>query len=1172
MAANSNGWRWKPVLVSLVVGLTTTFLPGAECNYEALYDYERGKYVDTQGTYIVEDVVRRIDLDTPIYYYGQKYSTLQVTKDGTVSFGQDVVNYKPNPRWQRGFTELTSSADKPFITPLHHNGFTSDTPHTYHGRLYWSKYERGKGEEVGADTRRFQTFLDSLGKYLSHSSVTLTTFNPHLYVMVTWENVTDHATLTAENVSCSADISHPCPSATFQLVIVADSHNTFAIFNYAKMDLPYSTTQLSGMNGGRGRGWRDVVECEGVCRKNKMYRQIPHLLPTLQGSSSDGQGHDLSGPRPSSAHVLGRFIFVVTDDIVVRGGCLPLGLKAAGYMDTVEVWPRHVTMLGGDIIRVSGQCQQPYSTLYCRFHSQEVTEGRVSAGMVGWCPVPRLTQRGQVRLEVSADRQAWRVFTHVVAFPPDHMGRLSDDVAWQPWFQVNPERLTLTWNSTRLTRDTKATVDIVLVQYGEDSDQVWWKDLVKLAEKVPNTGNFRFEPNSEDRYRCRENCDDIQLGLVEVRLTEDYLEAATDTQYIAMGPLPMAWYVSHVQTERAGEQWYQDYCERWARQDRNDRGWQTELPPCPCSLQQALADWGRWQADVGCSMFHKDSKCAFNKGAKHCVLSVQPTAQAAGSHCCYDNNNNLMYAADSYEGSTSSKSHYWGAAPFSQPGHVPSWSHWLHDLIPYYHCCRWSHKDYCYLYTQRRPTPDCRFYDPPGAAVVFGDPHVRTFDDEWYHFGGAGDFWLVRSPSLSLQARFLQRQDSAVIHTENKLLPTFMSSLAVRGGTGSDTVTFTLAPPDDLHPRRVDVVVNRQHYFFDTALVMWQDFFGLSIVNNQKYATSADDRYHSNFTVLLDSGAGVQVAERHGLLHAVVLLPPLKRDNDGYAGQPASKGLLGSWDEKKTNEFMTPDGNYVPSSEDEYIKYKDFALKWAVGERQSLFRFSHPVLSDKFPYTDPITNHLDLALSPSEGEVTSTCGTTTNHLHNPCAHDYYATGNRTLALDTRAALEAFESLRRSQKKIWSCGWLDVPLAVKDNINYTAGSTVRVTGCRQAPGGSGTLHGEPTIYTCVQNETEHLPFWDPYDVNHGLCTEEVEDASLALIIGVAAGAVVFIVIIVVVIIIIVRKRRSGKERVAKKNSAARQDAALEPGTDETLIKRKARDEGSYPMSERRTAEV
>ena len=78
-------------------------------------------------------------------------------------------------------------------------------------------------------------------------------------------------------------------------------------------------------------------------------------------------------------------------------------------------------------------------------------------------------------------------------------------------------------------------------------------------------------------------------------------------------------------SELIGDDWPWQRCELWAAEEKNHQHWIAELPPCPCTLQQALADWGRWQADPGCSLFSGESKCTFNKKAKHCVRSFQST-------------------------------------------------------------------------------------------------------------------------------------------------------------------------------------------------------------------------------------------------------------------------------------------------------------------------------------------------------------------------------------------------------------------------------------------------------------------------------------------------------------------------------------------------------------------
>ena len=64
--------------------------------------------------------------------------------------------------------------------------------------------------------------------------------------------------------------------------------------------------------------------------------------------------------------------------------------------------------------------------------------------------------------------------------------------------------------------------------------------------------------------------------------------------------------------------------------------------------------------------------------------------------------------------------------------------------------------------TERRGSQDCRGYQPPGGATVFGDPHIYTFDHLPYTFNGKGEYVLVHSDSdkvkLDVQGRFEQVQ------------------------------------------------------------------------------------------------------------------------------------------------------------------------------------------------------------------------------------------------------------------------------------------------------------------------------------------------------------------------------------------------------------------------------
>lgn len=85
----------------------------------------------------------------------------------------------------------------------------------------------------------------------------------------------------------------------------------------------------------------------------------------------------------------------------------------------------------------------------------------------------------------------------------------------------------------------------------------------------------------------------------------------------------------------------------------------------------------------------------------------------AGNQCCYDEDGNLMFNGDSYQGSSSDRSNPAGLFPYQRPKTVPSVSHMVQDVSPYYYCCLWSSPEYCNMYTELRPTVDCTKYIPP---------------------------------------------------------------------------------------------------------------------------------------------------------------------------------------------------------------------------------------------------------------------------------------------------------------------------------------------------------------------------------------------------------------------------------------------------------------------------
>ena len=126
-----------------------------------------------------------------------------------------------------------------------------------------------------------------------------------------------------------------------------------------------------------------------------------------------------------------------------------------------------------------------------------------------------------------------------------------------------------------------------------------------------------------------------------------------------------------------------------------------------------------------------------------------------------------MLTADNQWGGNPLRNHNLGVLPWNEANKIPTLSHWLSDILPFYTCCLWQGEQSqgCQNYRfERRASQDCVGYQPPAGATVFGDPHVYTFDGYPYTFNGKGEYVLVRADTprvkLDVQGRFEQAPNS----------------------------------------------------------------------------------------------------------------------------------------------------------------------------------------------------------------------------------------------------------------------------------------------------------------------------------------------------------------------------------------------------------------------------
>ena len=228
-----------------------------------------------------------------------------------------------------------------------------------------------------------------------------------------------------------------------------------------------------------------------------------------------------------------------------------------------------------------------------------------------------------------------------------------------------------------------------------------------------------------------------------------------------------------------------------------------------------------------------------------------------------------MMTSDNKWGGKPMRSHNLGVLPWNEAAKIPTLSHWLQDVSPFYPCCVWQSEQSggCQTYRfERRSSQDCVGYTPPGGATVFGDPHIYTFDHLEYTFNGLGEYVLVRADSpkvkLDVQGRFEQVNDSPY----GTVMATHLTAVAARDNT-SATVEVRVRQPYAQWRYKMDVLVDGRYIYFDRAPQKIQHFKGVTVY------TPSLNLNQSHVVMMFQSGAGVEVLENKGYMAARVFLP-----------------------------------------------------------------------------------------------------------------------------------------------------------------------------------------------------------------------------------------------------------------------------------------------------------
>nr|XP_054773489.1 sushi domain-containing protein 2-like [Lytechinus pictus] len=882
---------------------------------------------------------------------------------------------------------------------------------------------------------------------------------------------------------------------SFQAVLVTDGRYSFAIFNYGDINWTTGTASSGDPSTGLGGIPAQVGFNAG---DGVTFYSVP--------ASRTADVVDIE--TTSNIGVPGRWVFRTDNSNIQGQECTTSG--------DISLFPLVGSMLGGTQVLISGPCFN--STVVCDFDGI-VTSGRLLTEKIALCVSPTFYKVGRIPLRVSLnDGDSFDfsgIFTIIsVEDVPDNVySSVTESNQRESDFEVR-------WNTGVF--ESVDEVDIVVYGYREDNGGVQFAgSLVTLAQGVDYHLGYHSVsvlPDSEIEF---------DVGVIGVIESEGHNGNSINDRAAIWSEVHVLWWLN-------GDELFS--CLRWtAAEFLAGLFFQSVTPSCPCTLDQARVDVGRFSPDPLCDIsVWSPSNCISKPGAIHCVRADMPSAMGGGQECCYDNSGMIINVFNSLGGGYSHRYHHGGVAPYEEPGKVPYLSHYLADILPWRYCCASGvlHDPACFLYGLLRRSQTCNGYQPPPPALGNGDPHISTTDSTTYTFNGYGEFTMMTAlnGTFILQARTAPLEgvsnatvfvamaarfgDSDIIHVQTNERRVLDAYVRVAGGGRSQNFT------------RID---------FDQAS-RWS-FSGVSVTGRN--ITS------DGIVITFDQGVGLTMKASEGAMSILLVAP------ESFLGQ--TQGLMGTWNGNSSDDFLTPNGTLLsPNSTTEELHYQ-FGMLWVIDSAESLFYYEPG--KDHESHTDrdyiPVFEYV---LNPSVNQslVEEVCGT-----NEICIFDFQTTGSQSFAQNSVASLSQYEQAVHNRAVFVGCPSLPDPLNGSAIVTaYVPGGVARFV-CNEGfelshevnltclSDGSWSDGEIPTCdelasrQTTADMTTSSSKLTATADVTLEMTTNEnspTEGAPIGLglsrftIIGISVGSVVLIVVLVVTVSLICKPKRPTSRKV------------------------------------------
>lgn len=402
---------------------------------------------------------------------------------------------------------------------------------------------------------------------------------------------------------------------------------------------------------------------------------------------------------------------------------------------------------------------------------------------------------------------------------------------------------------------------------------------------------------------------------------------------------------------------------------------------CPSTLGRMGAQWQLLET-------HEDIKCyAIRRLAKSRLLQ----GNRRNKMCCYKMKKpenpydwkdvERTRRGDSYEPKT-------GHVLISDPWPWVYYNNYefLENIEARATCCLNSDKKSCDKFYKIFPDMGCSNFAAYFPAVVFGDPHIITLDGVSYTMNGWGQYILmwIQTENFTLQAR-TQR-------TENS------------NGTLTNATVFTAFAAQEGDNAKIQVQLssnNKSMIIYVNGMDVTSEFYEEPTFYKELEFLSVTREESANRTYVTTTfPCGVTIK-----VYVAVKSLELELEVDKNL-QNKTLGLLGNFNDDKSDDFILPDGTVLPSNMSEREIFFSFGQKWEVTASNSIFMYGRNENFTIYQHSDftPLFGDDLTSKDFKAGEMV--CGAN----NTECILDYIVTGNKEFALNSKESNLKMESL------------------------------------------------------------------------------------------------------------------------------------------------------------------